>query len=380
VKTFITTYQSFTTPETFLNKIIQRYQVPVSVMESSNLDPQEWRNQKLLPIQLRAYNVLKMWVDTRLNDFDESLITKLNAFMAECLRNDGHGKLADQLGIKLKGSVDSKKRLQIPDSPKSVPTAFWGKYQGEHFLNLDEDEIAKQMTLIEFDTYKAIEPKELLNQAWNKAALKQRAPNVLKMIARFNSISYWVAKLILSEEKLKQRVKVTTKVIRIAQSLFNKNNFNSLLAVMAGLNNAAVHRLKVTHEELSSKDAVSIAKFGQLLSSDKGFKHYRARVHNINPPLLPYLGVYLTDLTFMEDGNPDNIDGLINFKKREMIFNVLSEIQQYQQTPYKYEPMENYLAFLADLPFIEDNKVMDNELYDLSLQREPRGCVKADVI
>ena len=30
-------------------------------------------------------------------------------------------------------------------------------------------------------------------------------------------------------------------------------------------------------------------------------------IHSANPPCVPYLGVYLTDLTFIEDGIPDKI-------------------------------------------------------------------------
>jgi len=374
VKTFITTYQSITTPEVVLNKIIQRYQVPVTE------DSQEWRNQKLLPIQWRVYNVLRIWLDLRWQDFDEALLGKLVLFMNECLRKDGHAKLADQLAgiIAKKQQSESKKRLSIPSRELST-SAFWKRFQ-EFFVSLDEEELARQLTLLEFDTYRSIQPVELLNQAWNKQSLRHRAPHVSHMIARFNSISYWVAKLVIAEEKIRQRTKVMSKILRFAQNLYKENNLNSLLAVMAGLNNSAVHRLKFTSDELSSKDQESVVKFGELLSSEKGYKNYRARVHNINPPLLPYLGVYLTDLTFLEDGNLGTVDGLINFKKREMIFNVIAEIQQYQQTPYKIDPVENYISYLVEIPLVEDTKAMDNELYELSLQREPRNAVRADIL
>jgi hypothetical protein len=43
-------------------------------------------------------------------------------------------------------------------------------------------------------------------------------------------------------------------------------------------------------------------------------------------------GVYLTDLTFIEDGNPDYINELINFSKRSLIYTVIAKIQQFQVT------------------------------------------------
>lgn len=35
------------------------------------------------------------------------------------------------------------------------------------------------------------------------------------------------------------------------------------------------------------------------------------------------------DLTFIDEGNPDIIDGLINFAKRRMIYNVINENESY---------------------------------------------------
>lgn len=59
------------------------------------------------------------------------------------------------------------------------------------------------------------------------------------------------------------------------------------------------------------------------------------QLHTANPPLVPYLGLYLTDLTFIEDGAQDYTDGgLVNFDKRRLLASVIKEIQQYQQVPY----------------------------------------------
>ena len=78
-------------------------------------------------------------------------------------------------------------------------------------------------------------------------------------------------------------------------------------------------------------------------------------------------GTYLTDLTFIEDGNPDNIDGQINFKKREMIHGTIQEIQLYQTTLYPFPPVEPIYTFLTDLPYCGEK-----ELFDVSLILEPR--------
>ena len=81
-----------------------------------------------------------------------------------------------------------------------------------------------------------------------------------------------------------------------------------------------------------------------------------------------FRGTYLTDITFIEDGNPDYVQGLINYRKREMVFSVIREIQQYQQQCYTYD-IVNIAYFLTELA--SNN---EEHLYDLSLIREPRGA------
>src|SRR5690606_19240389 len=97
------------------------------------------------------------------------------------------------------------------------------------------------------------QPAELLNQAWSKTELKYRAVNVLHMIERFNHLSSWAANSILWPDKIADRVDMYIKLIELSACLRKYNNFNSLLAVLAGLNNSAVHRLAHTRSEISEK-------------------------------------------------------------------------------------------------------------------------------
>ena len=82
-------------------------------------------------------------------------------------------------------------------------------------------------------------------------------------------------------------------------------------------------------------------------------------------------GVYLTDLTFIEDGIPSVIKrtDLINFAKRAKTADVIRDIQQYQNVPY----------VLKSVPDLQDYMLTNmqaagdvHEMYDKSLQVEPR--------
>ena len=47
----------------------------------------------------------------------------------------------------------------------------------------------------------------------------------------------------------------------------------------------------------------------------------REALHRCDPPCIPYLGMYLTDLSFIEEGTPNFTEdgGLLNFSKMRMV-------------------------------------------------------------
>lgn len=55
-------------------------------------------------------------------------------------------------------------------------------------LDFHPEEIARQLTLIESQLYRAIKPWECLGQAWAKKDKERRAPRVMAMINRFNQV------------------------------------------------------------------------------------------------------------------------------------------------------------------------------------------------
>jgi len=239
------------------------------------------------------------------------------------------------------------------------------------FMALNESEIARQFTLIDFGLFQKIQPSELFNQSWSKPKLQHRAPHILAMISRANHLSFWVSSFILWAHNLKERTRMLTKFIKISQHLRELNNFNTLMGIIAGINMSAISRLKNTFLEVDKTTKATLDTLQILLNPGSSFRNYRQVLRNANPPSLPYLGCYLTDLTFMEDGNPDfvihNGVTMINYYKRELVYNTLREIRMFQQSSYTFPVVEPIHSFLTSLPFSEEK-----ELYELSQQREPR--------
>jgi hypothetical protein len=172
-----------------------------------------------------------------------------------------------------------------------------------------------------------------------------------------------------------------TKLIIVAEQLRKLKNFNTMFAVLSGLQLSSVNRLKYTKEKIPKKQIQTFDALVELMAATKSFKVYREALAAEIPPCIPYLGLCLTDLTFIEEGNPDNIthpegpkNKLINFKKREKLFKVISDIQQYQN--WKYPEMQGEKnSILEELPRNEEE-----QLYGMSLLREPRNADREQIV
>lgn len=70
---------------------------------------------------------------------------------------------------------------------------------------------------------------------------------------------------------------------------------------------------------LDAKQKKKYEEVQNIMSREKNFQNFRAHLHKADPPCIPYLGLYLTDLTFIEDGNKDTIQVRIFSRDREFL-------------------------------------------------------------
>jgi son of sevenless-like protein len=388
LNTFLVTYRSFTVPEILLAKLLERYQVP-NKPAYKNIN-QDWEKIKV-QIQFRTGTVLTKWIDEFFSlDWNQQMIRMLTIFVEDVLLKDKQtARMGNTIRTKLNRRLQQQGKgdayavhFSEPPKPPEVPKNIFLKLD---IYDISDIELARQLTRQEHDIYRRIEPSELLNQAWSKAKLRHRSPHVLKSTARFNSISNWVACQIINPESLRVRKTRWLKMINIAKHLFMLNNFNTLLAFLSGMQSAGVDRLKFTKEELDKKALEEYELLLKKMSADRSYSAYREHILSCTPPCTPYLGVYLTDLTFVEDGNPDFIVSkrtgrqLINWTKRRFIHNVISEIQTYQHKPYNIQPVYQIDRLLVKE--LENHQVVsDQDMYKISLQREPRSAKKEDLV
>jgi len=367
LQAFMLTYRSFTTPERLLSKLMERYNVPRSAREDK------------ATVQLRVCVTIKYWIENQIRDFSPELVDQLRLIIEQKLPADGNEKVSQMLQSALDSCIQSHSNayagtlmpLQtsvIVDAPIS-PT--------DMLMNSTEQDIAEQLTLISWDIFSSIDLHELLNGAWSNVKTRHTAPHVISLIKRFNQISFWVASTVLYSESLKERSMLISRWINIAAKLRALNNFDGLMGVVAGLTLSPIDRLKFSKSTVHTDLMEQFEGFVAMMQPTNNWKLYREQLAAAPLPKIPYLGMYLTDLIYIGDGNPDTLqDGkLINFRKRQMVFKVLDEIAVQQSKPYGIEPKQPLTGCLLGLPALTED-----QLYDLSLSREPRGATMADVL
>ncbi|KAI1374620.1 ras GEF [Hypoxylon crocopeplum] len=377
--TFLLTYRSFTTARELFELLVKRYNIqPPEGL--SNADYDVWRDRKQKVIRIRVLNIIKSWFENfwmeEPNDETRQLIRDVYAFARDAIKSTetpSVNNLITVLDQRLTGKEISKRLIQT--MANNVPPPIMPKNMKKlKFLDIDVTEFARQLTIIESKLYGKIKPTECLNKTWQKKVGENEpepAPNVKALILHSNQMTNWVAEMILAQMDVKKRVIVIKHFVSVADKCRGLNNFSTLTSIISALGTAPIARLKRTWDQVPARTQAVLETMRRLMASTKNFGEYREALHAANPPCIPFFGVYLTDLTFIEDGIPSIIKktNLINFAKRAKTAEVIQDIQQYQNVPYSLQPvpeLQDYI--LSNMQAAGDV----HEMYDKSLIVEPR--------
>ncbi|KRZ27550.1 Son of sevenless -like protein 1 [Trichinella pseudospiralis] len=392
VRTFLTTFRSFCAPSELLQLLIERFDIPdpssgtmaaalLSETENkSNMEVSEFdsllreslkrlRKEYIQPVRIRVLNIIRQWIDHHWYDFDQD---------AELLANLKH----------------FLKRIE------TVHTVVKWTRSLQNIIDrkLHPIEIARQITLLEFDLYRAVKPIELVGAAWTKKDKDKRSPQLLKLIQHSTKFTYWLEKCVVECGNLNERVAVMNRILEIMCIFQELNNFTGLIEIYGRLD----PKLLKVFEEVK-----------QILS-DAHHKLIRERLRSINPPCVPFFGMYLTNIIFLEEGNPiflkmplssqsSEADStthdcekptLISFAKCRKIADIITEIQMYQNQPYCLilEPSmrqsfcvdmgcilsisQHFFESLNPLQGFSSKNDLEAYLYNRSLEIEPKETDK----
>ncbi|CAD5124118.1 DgyrCDS12420 [Dimorphilus gyrociliatus] len=213
-------------------------------------------------------------------------------------------------------------------------------------LQLHPAEIAAQLTLNDFRLFNSIHPTEYIDDLFDKGSVFG-TPNLMDFVKLVNKETLWVVTEILKETNLVRRVKFIKHFIKIARHCRELKNFNSVFAIVSGLDHTLLSKLNATWEKVSRKYTNLLEDLRQLFMPLRNFSNYRRLVNSerIEPPMIPFFPLFKKDLSFIHLGNDDFVEGLINFEKLRML---AREIRHISNMATIQNPM--HTLFMHGLP------------------------------
>ena len=399
VSTFYLTFRLFATPSAFAQALIDRFQY---VAESPRIAG---------PVRLRVYNVFKGWLESHWrNDCDSPALDLIVPFATRQLQiilptagkrlatlatkvSAANGPLVPRLISSIGKTNTSIGQYISPDAPlpapiitKSQMTALkhW-KLGGACISILDFDplELARQFTIKESQIFCSILPEELLATEWMKKS-GSMAVNVRAMSRLSTDLTNLVADCILQLEDAKKRAVIIKQWVKIASKFLELANYDSLMAIICALDSSTILRLKRTWELVSTKTKATLDHLKSVVDVSRNYTVLRQRLQNHVPPCLPFVGTYLTDLTFVDVGNQttrqlpsEGVEAsrsVINFDKHVKTAKIISELQRFQ-IPYRFIEIPELQTWMQDQLVrvrTSDECNMTTNLYRRSLLLEPR--------
>ncbi|XP_024236946.1 ras-GEF domain-containing family member 1B-B isoform X1 [Oncorhynchus tshawytscha] len=246
--------------------------------------------------------------------------------------------------------------------------------QRSDVLSISDDAfiLAQQLTHIELDRLSFIGPEEFIQAFGVKDPLdnhksffrKRKTTNLEAYVAWFNRLSYLVATEICMPVKKKHRARALEFFIDVARECFNIGNFNSLMAIITGMNMSPVSRLKKTWSKVNT-DKFDILEHQMDPSSN--FSNYRTALRgatqrsitahsNQEKIVIPFFSLLIKDIYFLNEGCASRLsNGHVNFEKLWDLAKQVSEFLVWRQVTCPFERDRKILQYLVTTPvFTED--------------------------
>ncbi|XP_052092606.1 rap guanine nucleotide exchange factor 1-like isoform X7 [Mytilus californianus] len=351
---FLTTYRTFITPTELMDKLLYRFQKFHHAPD------------KKKKVAGNGFALLIRIIDeVRANELAENTTKKIMDLVFELLCQ-GDLMLAKILRKKIIEKCESKQTTADIFPSMTIMSSISLQTSPSDMLHVKSHDIAEQMTLLDAELFQKIEIPEVL--LWAKEQSEEQSPNLTTFTEHFNKMSYWVRTRILTQEEAKDREKYFMKFIKVMRHLRKLNNFNSYLAILSAVDSAPIRRLEWQRPNLEV-----LKEFCQLIDSSGSFRAYRHALAETEPPCIPYIGLILQDLTFINIGNQDFLpDGNINFAKRWQQFHILDSMRRFKKDKYEMKKSERILSVFNNF----DDCLSEESLWQISEKIKPRGKKK----
>ena len=176
------------------------------------------------------------------------------------------------------------------------------KYPYFYIFDFSDEEIARNLTLISYKMMSSIDVNELWNNNFSKEDKFSKAPNVMKLIERFDKLMLFIIEDICSYETSKARAKLITKWANIAKRCKELHNYNDLLIINQCFNHYLLKKLISTWKKLSKSTLMLIAELNKFCTNQQCYINIRREMVGCKHiAYIPYLGILIKEIVDIEN-------------------------------------------------------------------------------
>ena len=192
-------------------------------------------------------------------------------------------------------SSNKGKNLNIKNKLKNKNTYFY-------IFDFSDEEIARNLTLISYKLLSCIDINELWTCKFTKDDKYIKAPNVMKVIDRFDKLMLFIIEDICSYETNKARAKLITKWANIAKRCRDLHNYNDLLIINQCFNHNLLKKLVSTWKKIPKSTLELISDLNKFCTNQQCYINIRREIVGCKHiAYIPYLGILLKELVDIEN-------------------------------------------------------------------------------
>ena len=214
------------------------------------------------------------------------------------------------------------------------------KYPYFYIFDFSDEEIARNLTLISYKMLSCININELWNNNFSKDDKYLKAPNVMKLIDRFNKLMLFIIEDISSYETNKARAKLITKWANIAKRCKDLHNYNDLLIINQCFNHYLLRKMISAWKKLSKSTISLIEELNKFCTNQQCYINIRREIVGCKHiAYIPYLGILLKEIDdienkykYMEKFGEYNCINCIKIQKIYWVVNKFFEFKNFSFT------------------------------------------------
>lgn len=232
-------------------------------------------------------------------------------------------------------------------------------------------ELARQLAIVSLGMIQNVQPVELLS--WGKK--KSSCSNLSRVVDHFNALTQWAKTYIVTGCSIKQRAHYIMKMISITYHSISLSNYHVATAILTALQQIAISRLKKTWNLVQQKSLTRFEDMKSLMDPENNWRNYRERLNQGVSPCIPYIGLLVQDVLFLDDGNQTFLSPLdplvgsgqriLNWEKCQLIGAVIKKTIRATDASYPFVFLPHVVN---ELTTGINNRIQDDkEIYRMSV-------------